>query len=112
MKRSITLLLLIIVPFVVFAQSTTGNLEGWVVDTAGAAIVGANVQVTSEVLQGSRGGVTDDVGHFRILALPPGVYSVRVSYVASQPFIMDNVRVLLGRTASMGEIALSERKTG
>jgi hypothetical protein len=99
-----------ILPFVLFAQSTTGNLEGRVVDTTGAAIVGVNVQASSEVLQGMRGCNTDDAGHFRLPALPPGNYSVKFTHVTTQPIILGNIRVYLGRTTTIGEIVMRERR--
>jgi hypothetical protein len=112
MKRTaaLFLFLLFFVPLAARAQSTTGNLEGWVVDTAGAAILGANVMATSDVLQGTRGCNTDDVGHFRLPALPPGGYSVRITHITTQPVTVENVRIFLGRTTSTGKIVLKERR--
>lgn len=110
MKPIAAVLFLLVVPFAVLAQSTTGNLEGRVVDTTGAEIVGANVQVTSDALQGTRGGVSDELGHFRLSALPPGNYSVMISHIGGQPVTLENIRIFLGRTTSAGEIVLRERR--
>lgn len=110
MRRLPVLFLPFILPFPLLAQSTTGNLEGRVVDTTGSAIVGVNVQASSEVLQGIRGCNTDDAGHFRLSALPPGNYSVKFTHVTTQPVILGNIRVYLGRTTTIGEIVLRERR--
>lgn len=110
MRRLPVVLLPFILPFSLLAQSTTGNIEGRVIDTTGAAIVGVNVQASSEILQGIRGCNTDDAGHFRLPALPPGNYSVKLTHVTTQPLTLENIRVLLGRTTNAGEIVLRERR--
>jgi hypothetical protein len=110
MRRLSRILLPFILPFSLFAQSTTGNLEGRVVDTTGAAIVGVNVQASSEVLQGTRGCNTDDAVYFRLPALPPGNYSVKFTHVTAQPVVLENIQIFLGRTTNAGEIMLRERK--
>ena len=102
--------LLLVFPFALCAQSTTGNLEGRVVDTTGAAIVGVNVQASSENLQGIRGCSTDDAGHFRLPALPPGSYTVKFTHVTTQALTLANIRIFLGRTTNAGEIVLRERR--
>jgi hypothetical protein len=109
MKTLSTLVLLFLLSHGVQAQSTTGSLEGWIVDTTGAPIPGANIAVASDVLQGMRGGVSDAMGHYRLLALPPGEYVVNISHVTSHPVRFDNIRVYLGRATSLGRVALRER---
>src|ERR1700754_347044 len=59
-------------------SSTTGSIEGTVTDSAGAAVPGINVKVTSPNLISAQTATTDDSGRFRILNLPPGKYSVTV----------------------------------
>jgi hypothetical protein len=110
MRRLPVLFLPFILPFSLLAQFTTGNLEGRVVDTTGAAIVGVNVQASSEALQGIRGCNTDDAGHFRLPALPPAYYSVKFTHVTTQPLTLENIRIFLGRTTNAGEIVLRERR--
>ena len=105
-----TALLLLVFPLDTFAQSTIGSLEGWIVDTTGAAIVAASVTVVSDVLQGTRGSSTDEAGYFILHALPPGTYSVRIAHITSQPVTVDNVRIFLGRSASVGQIVMHERR--
>jgi hypothetical protein len=85
MKYMASVLLLVFVPLTVLTQSTTGNLEGWIHDASGSAIVGANVTVASPDLQGGRGVSTDERGYFRLLALPIGVYTVNLHHVSYQP---------------------------
>jgi hypothetical protein len=100
---------LLIINSSLFSQETTGNIEGWVFDATGKPVVGASVVVTSLVLQGTRGGPTDERGWFRILVLPPGSYSVRIAHVSLKSATIDSVRVFLGRTTSVGQLRLEER---
>jgi hypothetical protein len=62
------------------AQSAaTGALAGTVTDETGAGIPGATVQVTNQGTRTTRVAVTDDVGGYRVLLLPPGEYFAEVS---------------------------------
>src|SRR5882762_9931690 len=62
-----------------FAQtSTTGSIEGKVVDVNGAAVPGVGVSVKSPNLISPQSTTTDDQGNYRVLNLPPGKYTVTV----------------------------------
>ena len=59
------------------AGNNSGVIAGEVDDSSGAKVAGAKVEVTSPALiQGARDTVTSDDGLYRIVNLPPGVYSV------------------------------------
>ena len=62
----------------VFAQSATGTITGTVVDSTGAALPGATVNVTEAATGTVRTGVTDGAGLFRFAALNPGRYALAV----------------------------------
>src|SRR6266403_1776656 len=84
-----------------FGQSaTTGSIEGTVTDPNGAAVKGATITVTSPNLITSQTATTDDNGHFRILALPPGGYKLSVQASGFAAFEQDNIAVNLGRTST------------
>ena len=64
----------------VLAQtSTTGTIEGDVVDTNGAPVPNVTVTVTSSNLIRPQSAQSDDQGRYRILNLPPGRYTVAVA---------------------------------
>lgn len=110
--KKITVFLLFCIFFVVnnlFAQSTTGNLEGWVFDADNQAVIAADVNINSSELQGSRGAATDTRGYFRIQALPVGKYSIRISHISYQQVSFNDVNVYLGQTTSLGKINLVKR---
>jgi hypothetical protein len=63
--------------FEVSAQTSANNIVGVVRDTTGAVLPGVSVEVTSPALiERARDAVTDGEGQYRILSLPPGIYTV------------------------------------
>ena len=90
------------------AQEVTGDLRFSVRDSLGDPIPGVNAAVTGADLQGVRGTVSDGAGRCVILALPPGLISVRLSHPAYHSVVFENVRIQLGKTTSLGDIALRQ----
>jgi len=72
------LALLLLLPAAAALAQTTGRIEGIVRDAEGGALSGAAVQASSASLQGVRATTTDREGRYRLAALPPGVYVIRV----------------------------------
>jgi hypothetical protein len=62
-----------------FAQETTGGLQGTVKDPSGAVVSHAHVVVRGTALAGDKSVDTESTGYYRFANLPPGVYSVQVS---------------------------------
>lgn len=79
-----------------FGQETTGNIEGTVVDQAGALVPGASVELISPSFR--RTVTTNEEGFFRALQLQPGIYTVSTTATNFQPFRRENIQVLLGTT--------------
>jgi hypothetical protein len=92
------------------AQEVTGNLEGRLVDPDGMSVIGANISVQSASLQGLRGTTSDKNGWFHVLYLPPGLYTIKISHIAFQSQIVENLKINLGKTVRLGTIGL-QRKT-
>src|SRR5689334_15038829 len=87
------------------AQETTGDIRGRVLADS-VARPSVTVVATGRNLLGERRAVTARDGIFQVLALPPGLYTLRVMSVGFSSVIVDSVRVQLGRTAALGDIAL------
>jgi len=85
-----------------FAQtSTTGVIEGTVIDVNGAAVPNVTVTVTSPNLISAQSAQTDGQGKYRILNLPPGRYSVSVPATAGFGEFKSDVDVNLSTTSSV-----------
>jgi len=97
-----------------FAQSsTTGSIEGTVIDQNGAAVPGAMVNVSGSNLISAQSATTDDSGHFRFLSLPPGRYMVTVEAAGKgfSKFEQKDVEVNLSKTSSL-DISLAPGQVG
>ena len=66
------------------AQQTTATILGNVVDSTGAAVVGATVKITNKATSAARSTVTDAAGQYSIPALPAGDYSLAVDAAGFQ----------------------------
>ena len=109
---SLTLLILVLFIGTAFSQEVTGNLEGRVLIAPGETLTGVNITIRGASLQGVRSAISHDRGYFRILALPVGLYSVKLSHAAYQEVTYENVSIRLGKTRNLGEILLTERIVG
>ena len=69
------------------AQFETGSITGIVKDTSGAAIVGAEVKVTSADTAAERTETTNDSGSYTVTNLKPGLYEVKVSHPSFGQYI-------------------------
>jgi Carboxypeptidase regulatory-like domain len=92
------LALLFTFPHNVLAQGeTTSAILGQVTDTAGAAIPGAAVTITSRETGMQRSVKSDQEGRFNFPQLKPGAYSVKIEAVGFDPQQNDNVFSGLGQ---------------
>lgn len=72
------LLLALIIPIQLQAQLTRGSISGTVTDEAGAVVPGATVKITAIGTNITRDAVTNTDGFYRISAVEPGKYSVKI----------------------------------
>lgn len=86
------------------------SLVGDVADKTGAALPGATVSVVNKATNQSRSATTDASGHFSVVQLPPGVYSVTVEQKSFQKEVIDNVQLDIGATRTL-KIALNVGQT-
>ncbi len=78
--------------------STTGKISGIITDyQTGEPLPGANI-----TLEGTYLGASSDLeGYFTIINIPPGVYTVKVSYVGYAEKLIEGVRVRIDRTTTL-----------
>jgi hypothetical protein len=62
-----------------FAQETTGGLQGTVKDLTGAVVQGAKITLTGTNLTGAKEATSDANGYYRFANLPPGSYTVNAT---------------------------------
>lgn len=108
MKTKIMTYLLITLFSTLFAwsQEITGNLEGTILYSEESPLAGIRVVVSGASLQGTREATTDEQGRFFVLALPVGTYAVKVVHQDFQEASLQDVRIRLGKTTSLGKIRL------
>jgi len=80
----------------VFAQETTGGLQGTVKDPSGAVVPRAHVELTGTSLAGAKSLQTDNSGYYRFANLPPGVYVLTVKGAGFSELKREGVVVEIG----------------
>src|SRR5260370_18915399 len=88
-----------------FAQgggaSTTGSINGKIVDSSGAVLPGATVTATSPSLMGTQTSVSDAGGIYRFPALPPGTYVVTFELPGFNTLKREDIQIAMGFTAAV-----------
>lgn len=86
---------------VMFAQETTGGLQGTVKDSSGAVIGGAHVVVRGTSMAGEKALDSESTGYYRFANLPPGVYSVQVSAKGFKTVKRDGINLETGHLPTL-----------
>src|SRR5215471_6908597 len=98
--RSLVLLLaMALVATPLFAQETTGQIAGRIVDSQGLGVPGATVSATGP--QGVKSTTSGADGRFAIPFLTPGAYSVRAELQGFKAVEQKDVTVSLGKAADL-----------
>ena len=82
-------------------QSTTGTIQGNVLDANGAAIPGATVEIKNLGTNLTRTITTDEEGRFVALSLPPGKYSVTVSNKGFATLVLESTDLTVGQALNL-----------
>ncbi|MBC8028919.1 MAG: TonB-dependent receptor [Pyrinomonadaceae bacterium] len=82
-------------------QSTTGTIQGTVVDANGAAIPGASVEIKNLETNFTRSLVTDEEGRFVALSLPSGKYSVTVTKQGFGTLVLEQADLTVGQALNL-----------
>ena len=96
----LSLVLCLLATHVALAQ-TTGRIEGRAVGEEGTGLPGVTITATSPTLQGTRVERTGDQGGFRMVNLPPGVYTVRAELEGFNTLEQQDVVVGIERTVTL-----------
>jgi hypothetical protein len=85
----------------VFAQETTGGLQGTIKDPSGAVLSKATVELTSPALGGSKKLDTDSSGYYRFANLPPGTYVVTAKATGFSELKREGVVIEVGHLPTL-----------
>src|SRR6186713_2018392 len=87
----------IVVSVSAFAQTTGATLQGTVADAQGGVLPGANITITNSDTGWTREVVSDARGWYRVAALPPGPYEVRITMPGFVDYIHRGLVLTLGQ---------------
>jgi hypothetical protein len=87
----LSLALMVCTAAAAFAQNTSGNVSGRVLDQSQAAVPGVAVTATNSATGFNRATVTDDEGVYRLTALPVGTYELKVELAGFQTRVREIV---------------------
>ena len=96
--RVITLLVVMMLPGFILAQSSDAVLVGIVVDSSGSVLPGSTVAATNTATGVTRQVVSNETGAYQIGPLTPGTYEVRSSRTGFKTKIQNNVILQTGAT--------------
>ncbi len=85
----------------VFAQETTGGLQGTIKDPSGAVVSKATVEVKAPSLVGSKRLETDASGYYRFANLPPDTYTITVKAQGFSELKRENVVIEVGHLPTL-----------
>ncbi|MFL6247639.1 MAG: carboxypeptidase regulatory-like domain-containing protein, partial [Thermoanaerobaculia bacterium] len=95
------MLLVALVPFSAFAQSSTGSISGKAVDDSGAALPGVTVTATSAATGATRTAVTNGTGQYELGLLAPGAYALTAELSGFQPLKFARLVVNVGTATTL-----------
>jgi Carboxypeptidase regulatory-like domain len=93
------LLMVMLAAVAAYPQTSVGTVEGTVMDQQGAVLPGVTATLTGP--RGATTTTTDDKGHYRFVAVPPGTYTLKVELGTSFAPQTKDVKVDLGLTTTM-----------
>src|SRR5262245_9135280 len=89
------------------AAQGTGTLTGTIVDETGATLPGATVTATDPTTATVRSVVSNEAGIFRIAALNPGRYLVKVELSGFKPVTIAEIDLLSLENRDLGTVSLT-----
>ena len=88
---------LCLIPALAFAQGTTGSISGTIVDESKSVMPGVTITVTNVETGLERVQVSDSEGRYRVLNVPPGLYTVKAELQGFAPVLRSDLTVAIGR---------------
>jgi hypothetical protein len=106
LPRCLLLVTALLVPCgLAFSQASSSSLQGTVTDPSGSAIAGATVALSNNESKLERSTVTGLQGEYRLLALPPGTYTLTVNAKGFSRYTETGLELLVN-TPAMANVML------
>ncbi len=107
----LVLVVFLLLPGTILAQSYRGSIRGRVSDPSGSVVAGATVSAKNVDTGLTRDGVTNEEGTYVLAELPAGVYTLKVTSPGFAP-VAQNVVVSVGldTTADFGMLKVEQRR--
>ena len=96
----VALLLALLLPCLLFAQTGTTSLHGTITDKSGAALAGARIMISNPQTHLERTTTSGDAGGYDFLALPPGDYTLTVERDGFRRYEQAHVELLVNLPAT------------
>ena len=84
-----------------FAQRTTGEISGKVIDESGGTLPGVTVTLHGEAVPGAPSVVTSETGAYRFPVLPAGAYALEFALEGFGMSKYEALRVAIGQTLDL-----------
>jgi len=85
----------------VFAQETTGGVQGTVKDPSGAVVSRARVVLTGSSLIGEKSVETDSTGYYHFANLPPGTYGLTIKAAGFSELRREGIVIEIGHLPTL-----------
>ena len=92
---------LVAAPLTGWAQRTTGDIRGVVVDESAGVLPGVTVTLRGPAVQGTPVAVTNELGVYRFPNLAPGIYEITAELPGFSTKTQTGIQVALGATAEV-----------
>lgn len=99
--------LLLGLPLLAVAQTTSGQISGSAVDSSGRVLVGAAITLRNEGTGDMRATITKETGDFVFPALVPGTYALKAELDGFSPTERTGIVLTANERRALGNIALS-----
>ena len=107
LRVALCLIICILISVAACAQSgNQASLEGTVIDSSGAVVPNASVQLTNQGTGATLTANTDSSGYFRFPVIPVGLYDLTVNQPGFAPYSNRNIDVAVGAKVNL-KIALA-----
>ncbi len=94
-----------------YGQGGMGSIEGRVLDPAGAVIPNVNITATNTATAVAYTAVSNEVGNYALLRLPPGTYNIAVEHTGFKKLDRAGILVQVGDRLTV-DLALQVGATG